>query len=233
MSPRRAKGVKGRVGDDPATALRNHLIDAAEGLLAERPVSAITTRDIARAAHVSDGVLYNYFASKDDLLVTALVRRFGSIVARHDADLPAPGTATVEENLNAYARVFHAQIADALPLIAALLTEPPLLHRFFQEIHGESFGPQLSFRRLAEYLSGECELGRLPGASAEPTDAAAATHLLVGATSLVALGQALGAPNMDVDARLPAMVGLLTRGLAAKQPPQSPEAAEDADKAAC
>ncbi len=27
MSPRRAKGVKGRVGDDPATALRKHLID--------------------------------------------------------------------------------------------------------------------------------------------------------------------------------------------------------------
>ncbi len=217
MSPRRAKGVKGRVGDDPATALRNHLIDTAERLLAERPVAAITTRDIARAAEVSDGVLYNYFAGKDELLVTALVRRFGNIVARHDADLPLPGSATVEENLNAFARASLGQLAEALPLVAALLTEPPLLHRFFEEVHGESFGPQLIFVRLSEYLRGECELGRLPAVDVE-----AATDLLIGATSLVALSHALGAPGVDVDARLPAMVGLLTRGLAATPPPRPP-----------
>ena len=81
MSPRQAKGVKGRVGDDPATALRNHLIDVAERLLAERPVSSITTRDIARAGEVSDGVLYNYFASKNDLLVDSPRAPFRRIVA--------------------------------------------------------------------------------------------------------------------------------------------------------
>jgi len=226
MSPRRAKGVKGRVGDDPATALRSHLIDVAERLLAERPVSAITTRDIARAAQVSNGVLYNYFAGKDDLLVTALVRRFGSIVARQNAELPAPGTATVEEDLNAYARAFLGQIAEALPLVAALLTEPALLHRFFQEIHGESFGPQLTFMRLAEYLRGERELGRLPAMDVE-----AATDLLVGATSLVALTHALGAPNVDVATRLPAMVGLLMRGLAVT-PPAQPSGTVEGDGAA-
>ena len=214
MSPRRAKGVRGRVGDDPATALRNHLISVAEGLLAERSVAAITTRDIARAAQVSDGVLYNYFAGKDDLLVTALVRRFASIVARHDAELPAPGAATVEENLNAYARASLGQITEALPLVAALLSEPPLLHRFFEQVHGESFGPQLIFRRLTEYLKGERELGRLPAVDVE-----AATDLLIGATSLVALSHALGAPHVDVATRLPAMVELLTRGLAVTPPP--------------
>jgi AcrR family transcriptional regulator len=224
MSPRRAKAVKGRVGDDPATALRNHLIDVAERLLAERPVAAITTRDIARAAEVSDGVLYNYFAGKDDLLVTALVRRFGSIVAQHDADLPAPGTASVEENLTTYAHASLGVIAEALPLVAALLTEPLLLHRFFEEIHGESLGPQLTFMRLADYLRGECELGRLSA-----VDVDAATALLIGATGLVALHRALGAPNVEnvsVEARLPAMVGLLTRGLEAAHQPQPPGVAE-------
>ncbi len=95
MSPRRARAVSGLDGD-PATALREHLIDVAERLLSERQVSAITTRDIARTAGVSDGVLYNYFADKNDLLLTALVRRYGRIVARFEADLPQPGTATVE-----------------------------------------------------------------------------------------------------------------------------------------
>lgn len=65
MSPRRAKATLGRVGTDPATALREHLVDTAERLLAEKQVGAITTREIARAAGVSDGVLYNYFADKD------------------------------------------------------------------------------------------------------------------------------------------------------------------------
>src|SRR5512140_2747206 len=56
MSPRRAKAVVDRVGDDPATALRELLIDAVDRLLAQGSITAITTRDIARAAGVSDGV---------------------------------------------------------------------------------------------------------------------------------------------------------------------------------
>ena len=84
--------MRGRVGDDPATALRELLVDSAEKLLAERQVSSITTRDIARAAGVSDGVLYNYFANKNDLLVAALMRRYAGLVSGFDADLPAPGS---------------------------------------------------------------------------------------------------------------------------------------------
>src|SRR6266508_161567 len=72
MSPRRAHAVLGRAGHDPGAALREHLIDTAEKLLAERQVSSITTRDIARTAGVSDGVLYNYFADKHELVVAAL-----------------------------------------------------------------------------------------------------------------------------------------------------------------
>ena len=211
MSPRRAKGVKRRVGDDPATALRNHLIDVAERLLITRPVSSITTRDIAREGEVSGGVLYNYFATKNDLLVAALVRRFSSIVAGYDADLPKPGTATVEENLNAYAQASLGQFAEALPLVAALLTEPLLLHRFFQEIHSEAFGPQLAFQRLGEYLRAEQELGRLPDIDVE-----AATDLLIGATNLLVLSHTMrGISPDDLAARLPAVVDTLMRGIVA------------------
>src|SRR6266536_1308624 len=111
MSPRRARAVSGLDGD-PATALREHLIDVAERLLSERQVSAITTRDIARTAGVSDGVLYNYFADKNDLLLSGRVRRRAHIIPPFEADLPQPGTPTVEEHLGAHARAMLDLQAD-------------------------------------------------------------------------------------------------------------------------
>jgi AcrR family transcriptional regulator len=183
MSPRRAKAVQGRVEEDPATALREHLIDVAERLLAERQVTAITTRDIARGAGVSDGVLYNYFAGKQDLIVAAVLRRYRRIAERFDADLPGPGTGDVESNLIAYcdaARAFHA---DLLPIAASLLSEPDLLRRLLQEIHRQPFSPQHTHDRVSEYLAGEAELGRVPG----DVDVNAAAVLLLGGTFFLAI----------------------------------------------
>src|SRR5262249_61477702 len=75
MSPRWAKATRGRAGNDPATALREHLINTAEKLLTEKQAGAITTREIARAAGVADGVLYNHFADKHDLILAAPIPR--------------------------------------------------------------------------------------------------------------------------------------------------------------
>jgi len=212
---KRAKAISGRIDADPAAALREHLIETADRLLAEHQVSAITTRDIARAADVSDGVLYNYFTDKNDLLLTALVRRVSRIVARFDTDLPEPGTATVEENLNAYARAVLDRHADMLPIAAGLLTEPALLHRFIDEIHRQPFGPQLFRQRIAEYLSREQRLGRLPAVDVE-----AATTLLTGATVMLALsGPLRGLSSEDLTRQLPAIVGTLVRGLNSPSPP--------------
>lgn len=210
MSPRRARAIKDRESDDPAAELREHLIDAAERLLSDHQVSAITTRDIARAAGVSDGVLYNYFADKNELVLTALVRRFTGLVARFDAgDLPKPGDATVEENLLAYALASLDFAAEVLPLFAALMSEPPLLHRYFAEIHRLPFLPQ----RIAEYLQGEQRLGRIAA-----VDAMAATTLLFGAvTALTHSGPLRSPSHEDRAAQLPAIVATLVRGL---NPPQ-------------
>ncbi len=213
MSPRRARAVSGLDGD-PATALREHLIDVADRLLSERQVSAITTRDIARTAGVSDGVLYNYFADKNDLLLTALVRRYGRIVARFEADLPQPGTATVEENLGAHARAMLDLQADALPIAAGLITEPALLRQFIDAIHREPLGPQRILHHVAGYIAGEQRLGRLPAVDVE-----AATTLLFGATIMLAFTNLMGgASREDLARQLPAVVGTLVRGLDAPSP---------------
>ena len=46
--------------------IEGSLIDAAASLLAERETTAVTAREIARRAGLSDGVLYNYFEDKPE-----------------------------------------------------------------------------------------------------------------------------------------------------------------------
>jgi AcrR family transcriptional regulator len=211
MSPRRAKAITGRVDQDPATALREHLVNVAEKLLAERQVSTITTRDIARAADVSGGVLYNYFADKHDLLLAALLRRYDGLADRFDAAIPEPGSGTIAANLHAFARAALDFQAELIPMAAGLLSEPALLHRFLDAIHGEPSGPQHRQGRLRGYLAAEKALGRLP----EDVDANAATTLLMGASlTLIVAGHLLPAHlRPDPAAQLPGIVDTLLRGL--------------------
>lgn len=51
-----------------AQATKNRLIDAALRVFAEKGFVGSTTKDIAREAGVTDGLIYHYFKSKEDLL---------------------------------------------------------------------------------------------------------------------------------------------------------------------
>jgi AcrR family transcriptional regulator len=203
--------VGGRVGDDPATALREHLIDVTEGLLSRTPIAAITTRDIARAAEVSDGVLYNYFDDKTALVLAALVRRYQRLARRFYDSLPEAGTATVEDNLVAFANGLFDLMDEAMPTIAGLLTEPVLFHRMFEEIHRDELSPQLMQARLGEYLREEQQLGRLPAVDVAPVGT-----LLMGSVAVMALSNHFAPmPNLAAPSvQLRPIVATILRGLA-------------------
>lgn len=209
MSPRRARAVRVRVGDDPAAALRELLIDTAEKLLTERQVSTITTRDIARTAGVSDGVLYNYFTDKNELLVAALVRRYAAELGQFDSDLPAAGTATVEQNLITYARAALDLVARTLPVAAGLMSEPALLHRFIEAIHTHPFGPHRLRQPIADYLTEEQRLGRLG-----EFDGDAALSLIVGPAVVLGFTHLVAGRSPDELAdEIPGIVRTLLTGL--------------------
>ncbi|WP_067796845.1 TetR/AcrR family transcriptional regulator [Actinomadura formosensis] len=167
MSPRKAAAV--RTGD---RTLREHLIATAERMMAERGTAGLTVRAIAREAGVADGVLYNHFADKEDLLAHALRARAES-VASTLGPLPEPGTATIEENLRAYVAYGLTLHNGLLPALAGLIARPEVLARFAALSGGEE-----DWRtRLARYLRAERDLGRL--APDAPVDAA--TSMIVGA----------------------------------------------------
>lgn len=189
--------------------LREHLVEATERLLAEPRARRLTTREIARAAGVSDGVLYNYFADKDELVLAALVRRFARLVEHFHADLPEPGTRTVEQNLRSLAEAALELHLGTLPLVASLVSEPALLRRFLVEIHRKSLGGPQIVGPAASYLEAERAAGRVA-----PVDVDAAADLLVGAIAMRAFTTLIGAKRGDVVERVPALVATLVRGLA-------------------
>ena len=67
-----------RDGDDQN--LREYLIATAARMIGERGSAGLAVRDIAREARVADGVLYNYFEDKEDLLAHALLAHVGSVM---------------------------------------------------------------------------------------------------------------------------------------------------------
>jgi AcrR family transcriptional regulator len=74
------------------TAAEEALLDAAERLLAGVGYAGITTRRLAEEAGINHGLVHYYFGSNENLLVRALERFTGRLIARqrdmYAADLP-------------------------------------------------------------------------------------------------------------------------------------------------
>ncbi|GAA0317905.1 TetR/AcrR family transcriptional regulator [Actinoallomurus spadix] len=168
MAPRRAAALRGGGGEQ---SLRAHLIVTAERLIAERGTAGLTVRAIARAAGVADGVLYNHFADKEELLAHALRARVRA-VERGLGELPEPGSGTIEGNLRTYLAHGLDLHRAILPAFAGLLAQPEVLARF-----ADLTRPDDDWRdRLIDYLRAERDLGRLaPQAPVEP-----AVRMMVG-----------------------------------------------------
>jgi TetR/AcrR family fatty acid metabolism transcriptional regulator len=73
---------------------RKRILDAAIRVFAEHGYHGARVGDIAEDAGVAHGLLYHYFASKDDVLRTIFTENWGELIARFRvvevADEPAP-----------------------------------------------------------------------------------------------------------------------------------------------
>ena len=74
------------------TAAEEALLDAAERLLADVGYAGVTTRRLAEEAGLNHGLVHYYFGSNENLLVRALERFTGRLIARqrelYAADVP-------------------------------------------------------------------------------------------------------------------------------------------------
>ncbi|MBO0817675.1 MAG: TetR/AcrR family transcriptional regulator [Actinobacteria bacterium] len=187
MSPRKPAVLR----NDSGQNLRDHLIATAARLIDQRGSAGLAVRDIAREAKVADGVLYNYFEDKEDLLAHALLVHVGNVMNSAPQLLPPPGAGTVAENLQAFIDGGIATLLRVTPAFAGLLAQPKVLARFHAMVGEDaafdpaSAGASEAARSdgrglpdlLTAYLRGEQRLGRV-GAD---VDIAAAAALIIGA----------------------------------------------------
>jgi AcrR family transcriptional regulator len=133
MSPRKPAVL--RDGDGPG--LREYLIATAARLIAERGTAGLAVRDIAREAQVADGVLYNYFEDKEDLLTHALLAHVGAVM-NAGTRTPVPGTGTVAGNLRQFIEAGFDVLSRIAPAFAGLLSQPKVISRFHAMVGGDT-----------------------------------------------------------------------------------------------
>lgn len=156
MSPRQPAVLRDGSGDQ---TLRDHLIAAAARLISQRGSMALTVRDIAREAKVADGVLYNYFADKEELLAQALRMHVHGVMAGM-GEAPLAGEGTVEDNLRAYVTRGLNVLTQILPVFAGVLAQHKILARFASmPAPGTEAGGLRAV--LIDYLRAEQQLGRV------------------------------------------------------------------------
>lgn len=118
-----------------AAARKSQIIEAAARLFSEKGFHRTTTRDIAEAADVSEGTLYNYFESKDDLLleIMDMLDDFPSNAEIFDQEAVEDAQEFILSLLKGrramvdqYHPTFHAVLSE-------LLINPGLRQRYYDE----------------------------------------------------------------------------------------------------
>jgi AcrR family transcriptional regulator len=147
MSPRKPAVLR----DGDSRDLREYLIATAARLIGERGSAGLAVRDIAREAQVADGVLYNYFEDKEDLLAHALLVHVGSVMQAAPR-MPPAGTGTVADNLRLFIDRGLQTLARVAPAFAGLVSQPGVLSRFHAMVGGD-----------AAFVGGERRADQAPG----------------------------------------------------------------------
>ena len=244
MSPRKASALR----DGNEQNLREYLIATAARLIAQRGTGALTVRKIAREAQVADGVLYNYFEDKEDLLANALLAHVASVMGSAPPLLPEPGTGALADNLRRFIDGGLEVLIRVTPAFAGLVTQPKVLIRFHAMVGGNAaFGAEPPDRQsapaeedgagagedaddgqhgrglpdmLSAYLHAEQRIGRV----AADADIDAAVILIVGAIHGQVLPQLIFSPPGSTITVSPDVAGRLAATILAgiKPPPRRP-----------
>ena len=155
---------------------RRSILDAAVRVFARQGFHACRVADIADEAGVAYGLVYHYFASKDEVLDTLFLERWAimletirhvdaeSIPARdklaaiasfiidsytHDPDLMKVIIVEVTRAANSFGQTHLAQIREAFTLIAEIVTKAQADGEFKPEIDGRVRGDRLLRRDRA------------------------------------------------------------------------------------
>jgi len=141
--------------------LREQLLDAARDVLREKGIMGATTREIARAAGVADGTLYNHFRTREELFL-ALFDRVLPLVKETLSDLPmrvgqGEVAATLADVLVAALGFFR----ESVPLFASVISDPALNASYRAKMGAQGRGPHKAYAWVEKYLQAEQRMQRV------------------------------------------------------------------------
>jgi AcrR family transcriptional regulator len=180
-SPRRQKKIASRL---------DQILEAASRLFAEKGFHRTTTKEIAQAADVAEGTLYNYFENKDDLLIGILGRLAESQKpeAQLGGSLPM-GTRQLFIALFQSNKDFsekHTTMRHAI--LSEILSDAELRERYYQQM----VKPTLTM--LEKQLKMRTALGQI-----RPIDEKIAARFIASLWTGLFILQTLGDPIVDED----------------------------------
>jgi len=145
---------------------RQRILEAALGLIRERGIGRVTTKEIALAAGAAEGSLFKNFGDKMGLLTELLSYELPENQAWRAVAIEAPpGHGDLAAALVLFMERAIDFYAAALPLVAGSFADRELLRRHQERNRQRGTGPQLALQACADYLHGWQESGHLDAAA--------------------------------------------------------------------
>src|SRR5262245_14584247 len=91
-----------RVTSETKTATRKRILEVAQEQFARQGFDATTTRDIAAAARIAAGTLFNYFPTKEALVECLVSEAYASLAEKFASPMEQGEPRTLEEDLFAH-----------------------------------------------------------------------------------------------------------------------------------
>ncbi|QLL07398.1 TetR/AcrR family transcriptional regulator [Mycobacterium vicinigordonae] len=190
----------------PNDERRERILEAARKAFgqASRPSQLSTIREIAAAGKMSEGTIYNYFTSKEELFFAAIVEpvlasmREANMDQMIESDPAGEGGRTTAEH-------FIASVTEtwsgSLPILSLLLGDRKLASRFYEE----------AFASSLDQLSASIDDHR--GGRSMGFGGWMAARVIVGGCLMLALELELGKGKLDKDELAREMSSMLYQGL--------------------
>jgi AcrR family transcriptional regulator len=161
---------------------RTRILDAAIRVFAQHGYHEARVGDIAEDAGVAHGLLYHYFASKDDVLRTIFVENWGHLIARFRAVEAADEPAG--EKLEGIAKILLRTWRNDPALVTVMVREVARSHQLQDRVD--------EVREAFAIVQRIVEEGQATGAFRRDLDARLASWLFYGGLEEVLTGWVLG-----------------------------------------
>lgn len=174
------------------TARRDQIIGAAIQVISEKGFQKTTVRQIAQAAGIADGTIYNYFKNKDDILM-AIIGKLTEAEVRemHFAEAEEVDFDTfIEEYFVHRAKEIEAGIPALKVIFSETMVNEKLSKLVFDQIYGPAF--EVANRFFAQQMA----QGKIPKGDPAVVSRLMATPLM-GLLTLRLLGDQHVAENWN------------------------------------